>query len=408
MTKEGQPLEIEKLIGPLEQKGLIEPITGSKDDHALLKTFRRARREELAGEEIARVLDKKLSPEGKERLNEIAEGQGLDLTNPRGLSLALKTASRPEIPQEIVSGEIVSPTTKLRKALKEGPPGLMDGQVLKHLTTSLEGTDAGKVPLKAWLLNPKAAADLLGAIAGEAKAQAEVKKAISQTSRWLVEMAGDDAKRDLFLNYTQNLEEALSRFVKPFCQERNLPIPEEGTLGRMALLFGINSEMVAMPTQAREIARRGEELVKERVRIQAETGRNRMLTKVLPDKVESTKEVNVWKEALINEIARSSIARIASAVSGSAIGAVGGTLAGIENSVSTLMKEHPKVAYSLGAGVVTFSAQVLVHSGPLSAEAYQAYFVNGAVVGTASAVLTGIVSGLNSRFREGRVEEQRQ
>lgn len=379
--------ELHELFTKLRASGFINPITDEENPDVRKKLKRWEKLRQIPSDEAVDFFKERLTEEGKEFFEEIANEDFFH---------ALKTVPKLIEPEE---RKIESIKNKLQES-----SSLIDEQVVKQLAVTLGETTAGKVPLKAWLLNPQAAKKVLEAVAEEATAQAGVRKAISETTKWIAEVRGDDARRNALLDYTENLEEALGPYVRPFCQERNLPVPEEGTLGRMALLLRINAEMRALQVRAREITKAGEQLIAEKVEIRKETAKNQMLAEELPVATEAAKEFNVAKEAEIAEKARSFFAKIAAALSGGTIGTIGGLYAGIESSISTLVERHPKIAISLGAGFGAFTVQVVSYSGlglP-SAELLQLFVLKSSLVTGIAAAVTGIGSGLVTRLGERR------
>jgi hypothetical protein len=253
------------------------------------------------------------------------------------------------------------------------------------------------------LLNPRAAAKLLGAIAEQATTQAKLKKEISETTKWLVDVAANDTKRQVLLSHVEELEGALGSQLREFCEERDRPVPEQGTPERMALLLRVSAEMGALQMREREIARRGEELVAAQVEMQGKQAKNRMLAQELPAVIESARKVNALREQLMTEKTRHVLATLMIGISGAVIGSIGGLLAGVEGAATTLVEKHPRVALSFAAGLVTFVLQVVAHSGTLSAQLLGIFALRAALVTLVTAMATGIGAGLAARAarREG-------
>lgn len=289
----------------------------------------------------------------------------------------------------------------LRRTLKEGPSSLIDGQIQERLGVVTAGRAFVEgIPRKAWMLNPRAGLEALRAIANDASTQAGVQREISETAEWMAKVAGDDAKRDALLSYSESLEATLGQYVKPFCEERGFVVPEENTLGRMTLLLRMNAEMRAVHERGREIARAGEALVRKQVRIQAETARDTMLARELPQALEVAREANVAKEAFLTERSRNALASITATFSGGLSGAVGGFFAGIENSISTLVKEHPKVAIPLGAGLGVVTLQLVAYNGLPSWSVLGSFALKGLLVAGFTTVATGVGAGLVARMTD--------
>jgi len=399
------------IITQLEKRGYIAPVTRS-DQEGWDTLVEWGRRGQVSVGEVSSFLQRRLTERGREFFDPENPSTFLEKLH----SLVPPPVSRAESPGRGASDEraraggekdeaIPPIDRKLRKALESGPSSLIDEEVIKRLAGITGKTPAGRVPLKAWLLNPRAVAEVLRAIAGEATADAGLRKAISETTRWLAGVAGDDAKRDALLSYIESLEEALADYVPTFCEERKIPVPQKGTLARMALLLRINAEMRALQARAHKITEKGEELIEKQVNIQAKRAENQMLAKEMPSTIEADRQANVLKEREITEKARHLASNFAAVVSGAITGAIGGLYAGLESSVSTLVERHPKVAISLGAGVGFFVLQLVSYSGPLSGEILRAIALKSGLAAGVAAVGTGIGAGLVARLSK-KEEEQ--
>jgi hypothetical protein len=73
-------------------------------------------------------------------------------------------------------------------------------------------------------------------------------------------------------------------------------------------------------------------------------------------------------------------------------------LAGVENAVTTLVEKHPRVAISLGSGLMTFALQAALTSRELSPGLLASFLLRGALVCAITAIATGIGAGLAARF----------
>lgn len=391
VTKDVFQEEVKRLLKELEDNGYIHPITPEDPDGLrILRAW--GARERVPIEEVADFFEQRLTDKGRNFLEETAE-KG-DLETPLGFLNALERA--------------VSLSRNSMKEIRETKPqestayqeSIAEDEVTKQFTMGEATT--GKVPLRAWLLNPIAAAKLLGAIAEQATTQANLRRKASETARWLAEVTANDAKRDVLLTRVEELEQALGPYLEQFCQERGQPVPEKGTLTRMALLLRVNSEMGALQMREREIAKKGEMLVATQVAIQSEKANNQMLAQELPFVIESAREVNALKEQLITEKLRHLGATLTASISGAIVGSIGGLLAGVGNAVSTLVEEHPKVTISLGAGLATFILQTVSYPGVLSADLLQTFAIKGALVAGVTAIATGIGAGLVARVAKKR------
>jgi len=387
--------DVRRLLRELEDNGYIHPIT--PEDPEGLKILRAwGAQERVPIEEAADFFEQRLTDKGRNFLKETAE-KG-DLETPLGFLNALERAvsiSRTSAKEKIGETEHQESIACQERVTKD--------EVTKQLT--MEEATIGKVPLRAWLLNPKAAAKLLGAIAEQATTQANLRRKASETARWFAEVTANDAKRDVLLTRVEELEQALGSYLEQFCQERGQPVPEKGTLARMALLLRVNSEMGALQMREREIAKKGEKLVATQVAIQSEKANNQMLAQELPFVIESAREVNALKEQLITEKVRHLGATLTASISGAIVGSIGGLLAGVGNAVSTLVEKHPKVTISLGAGLATFILQVASYPGALSANLLQTFALKGALVAGVTAIATGIGAGLVAKVTKGETYE---
>lgn len=379
----------------MEQKGLLAMGPGDRDELVQI-----GRQKEIRLEEARDFIQTRLTEEGVKAFEETVER----VEDPSNLLLILKTvSSKPEGKEKVEIGEIITEPRQLVKEQGKGPSSLIAAQIDEQLTRTVGET--GKVPLRAWVLNPRAGARVLTAIAREATARAGIQEEISRTAAQLAKRAGESARRDALRSYASELEESLGQHVEGFCQKNGLSVPEKNTLDRWLLLLRMNAEFSAVQARVEAITEAGKRLVEKQVAIQAGTARDRMLSRELPFRTEAAKEANAAKEELIAEKVRSALARIAAALSGGAVGAVGGTIAGIENSARTLVDRHPKVAIPLGAGIGVLTLQLTSYSGALSNEILQEFALKSSLVALLAAGATGVGAGLVARFSR-RSEEQ--
>lgn len=283
--------ERREFLQDLLSQGLITPL--SPDDRRAIKKERElARQEDVTAEAVGVLIYSKLTPKGKRSLQEVSDIKDITLFSPEDTFMAARVV--------LQNQEEAAIDPQLRKAFERGPSSLISNQIIKQL----ERAKDGKVPLGTWLLNPRAAIKTLGAKAGEAAAQAEIQRATMEVTRRMVEVGGENVRRDTLLSDVRDLEATLAPYVVPFCQERNLQVPPKNTPARMELLYWINAVMSALQVKGSEIAEKGKELVTEQVDIWAETGRNRMLAREKPGQLESRKEVNTLRQKeLIEKIA---------------------------------------------------------------------------------------------------------
>lgn len=433
---EGAPPErVRRLLQGLERKRYIHPVT-PQDPEGLqvLRTW--GPRKEIPLYELKDFFEERLTEPAQDELVWVAEEEGLDLDLPAEFVGALERMVsdvgrrvRRNPLEAVVVVEEREKVEHAEKALRvpeaetdprEGPTevsergervsremlqGDLSVRIDRELANQL-GTDAGEsaaggVPLKAWLLNPKAAAKLMGAVAEQATTQAHLRKEISETTKWLVEVVASDKKREALLNHIDELEGALGPQLVRYCETKGLAVPDKGTPERMALLLRVSSETAALQTREKEIAKRAEKLVADQVEIQGERARNRVLAEELPLVISSAREAHALREQYLTENLRHYLATLVVSVSGAVIGGLGGLLAGVESAVTTLVEKYPRVAISLGAGLATFALQAAFTSGRLSGTLIASFVLRSALVAAISAVATGIGAGLVARITRG-------
>lgn len=324
------------LLGELRQQRLITFLNGD-DREGIKREGELASKDLVPIEEVGALIHSRLTLEGERVIQETTGIEDLSLLPPEDIISALRIGLQEQ-------QEPISINNELRKGLARGPSSLIDETVIEQLRTTTARTTAGRVPLKAWLLNPLAGARILKAIAEEATAQAGIRKSISETTRWLAEVAGEDVKRDTLFNYVNDLEQALNPYIEPYCQEKNLPIPPKNTPERMALLLRINAEMRALQAQGGEIAKEGERLVKEQVRTQAETKRNQMIAKEEPAQLESKKEVNAIREKELLEQVTHWLTKVAGTPLAGVIGSFARICGMVAEAASNAVQKDLRVA----------------------------------------------------------------
>jgi hypothetical protein len=426
------PDRVRRLLHGLERNGHIRPVT--PQDPGGLQVLRAwGPRNELPIDEVRDFFEERLTEVGNDELVRVAEEEGLDLDlasefvqgleqvvssaaqptrrNPlervvvvedagsakkdeRTLQPVEATLERPQQPAEHTE----PPESGAKETLDEDLAVRIDRELANQLGTGVGEATGGSIPLKAWLLNPKAAAKLIGAVAEQATTQAHLRKEISETTKWLVEVVASDKKREALLKHIEELEDALGPQLVHYCEAKGLSVPERGTPERMALLLRISSETAALQTREKEIAKRSEKLVADQVEIQGERARNRVLAQELPLVISSAREAHVLREQYLTESLRHYLATAVVSVSGAVIGGLGGLLAGLESAVTTLVEKHPRVAISLGAGLLTFALQAAFAAGGLSAGLLASFVLKAALVCALTAVATGIGAGLVARF----------
>jgi hypothetical protein len=426
------PERVRRLLQGLERNGCIHPVT-PQDPGGLqvLRTW--GPRSEIPVDEARDFFEERLTEAGNDQLGRVAEEEDLDLDLPSEFLQALeqvvsRTARRTRrnpletvvvvgdletVEQEERTLQAVEATheqspesvehadpqeSTAKETLNEDLSVRIDRELANQLGTGVAEATGGSIPLKAWLLNPKAAAKLMGAVAEQATTQAHLRKEISETTKWLVEVVASDKKREALLNHIEELEDALGPQLVHYCEARELSVPERGTPERMALLLRISSETAALQTREKEIAKRSEKLVADQVEIQGERARNRVLAEELPRVISSAREVHVLREQYLTENLRHYLATAVVSLSGAVIGGLGGLLAGLESAVTTLVEKYPRVAISLGAGLLTFALQATFSVGELSVELLALFLVKAALVCALTAIATGIGAGLVARF----------
>ncbi len=430
---EGAPPErVRRLLQGLERKRYIHSVT-PQDPEGLqvLRTW--GPRTEIPIYELKDFFEERLTEVGQDELGQVAEQDGLDLDLPaefvraleRMVSEAARHARRNPL-EAVVVVEDPKDAEHAEKALKVAEPEpdpiteqsdepgprdsgaremlhgdlsvRIDKELANQLGTGVGDSAAGSVPLKAWLLNPKAAAKLMGAVADQATTQAHLRKEISETTKWLVEVMASDKKREALLNHIAELEGALGPHLARYCETKGLSVPDRGTPERMALLLRVSSETAALQTREKEIAKRAEKLVADQVEIQGERARNRVLAEELPLVISSAREAHALREQYLTEKLRHYLATFVVSVSGAVIGGLGGLLAGVESAVTTLVEKYPRVAISLGAGLTTFALQAAFTTGKLSGMLIASFLFRSALVAAITAIATGIGAGLVARI----------
>jgi hypothetical protein len=422
------PENVRRLLKGLERRRHIDPVT-PQDPGGLqvLRTW--GPRNEIPIGEVKDFVDERLTEVGRDELGRVAEEDGLDLDLPseflRALERTVSDVSRRARRNPLEAVVVVEDSERTERALQvgEAKPEQVSGQggkpepkdsvaketlhgdlsvridreLANQLGTGVGEATAGSVPVKAWLLNPRAAAKLMGAVAEQATTQAHLRKEISETTKWLVEVVASDKKREALLNHIDELEGALGSHLVRYCEGKGLSVPEKGTPERMALLLRVSSETAALQTREKEIAKRAEELVADQVEIQGERARNRVLAAELPLVISSAREAHALREQYLTEKLRHYLATFVVSVSGAVIGGLGGLLAGVESAVTTLVEKYPRLAISLGAGLATFALQAAFATGELSGMLIASFLLRGALVAAITAIATGIGAGLVAR-----------
>jgi hypothetical protein len=429
---EGAPPErVRRLLKGLERKRYIHSVT-PQDPEGLqvLRTW--GPRKEIPIHELKDFFEERLTEMGQDELRRVAEEGGLDLDLPAECVRALeqmasevtRRARRNPLEAVVVVGDPAD-TGHAGKVLKVAAPRLdpiegqssgpepkdsraretlhgdlsvrIDKELANQLGTGVGEATAGSVPLRAWLLNPKAAAKLMGAVAEQATTQAHLRKEISETTKWLVEVVASDKKREALLNHIEELESALGPHLVRYCETKGLSVPDKGTPERMALLLRASSETAALQTREKEIAKRAEKLVADQVEIQGERARNRVLAEELPLVISSAREAHALREQYLTEKLRHYLAAFVVSVSGAVIGGLGGLLAGVESAVTTLVEKYPRLGISLGACLATFALQAAFTTGKLSGALIASFLFRSALVAAITAIATGIGAGLVAR-----------
>jgi hypothetical protein len=298
-------------------------------------------------------------------------------------------------PHQTESQDIID-DPNLRDSLERGPSDLIDEGLIKEIASA----DIKEVPLASLLVNPRATARYFGSLVQRANLTAEKQEKISELAGWLVEIAGDDACRDVLLNYVQNLEEDLSGMIEPYCRENSLKVPQRNTLSRMTLLLRINSEISALQTYSSEVTRRGKDLVRKIIAIQAETAQNSMCLQELPQNIEAAKQANSYKEQRSAEKTRHLTASIVGSAGGLLVGATEGLFAGVADGVESLVKRHPKSAAAMASGVGMMSYQIISASNEISSSDLKTFAVKSGTVAGGTLLATAIASGLIKRRSE--------
>jgi len=105
-------------------------------------------------------------------------------------------------------------------------------------------------------------------------------------------------------------------------------------------------------------------------------------------------EANKIRERQMAEKVRHAMASLMAGLSSAVVGTIVGLIAGVQGAVSELVQQHPLVAVSLGAGLVTFMLQAVLYAGPISAQLLSSFALRGTLVTGVTAIAAGIGAGL--------------
>jgi hypothetical protein len=237
------------------------------------------------------------------------------------------------------------------------------------LSSRVEGGSEVRPPALAWLLAPRAAAAVVKAQATSAQAFAELKRARSEAMLHALHAYENDARSTAVLSQIEDLRERLGPRLRTYCQEHGIPVPARDTEEEANLLFLINAQLIALDDARDEIARRGAELAREKIRIAEKNARVNVAAANLPLRLEGETQANPLEEKLLCEQMRhrsaSWVARI--------VGTVGGGFTGVVTSLTdVVIASIAETAMITGPALVTFIMSLFVetlgHAGPMTGQ----------------------------------------
>ena len=315
-------------------------------------------RSEVSVAGLVDLLKEHLSKEGWRRIveairqhNRETEGPLWDLARPTDFLAAVEeTLARQQAPSETEELAV----SDLSQALQRQVQSLMRERM----------KPAG---LQGWLLSPRALIARLSARARQARTEAQIESALSEAALYAARMAGTDAERDVALTRVERLRQQLRPQLEVFCEEQGLPLPKPYSREEAYYLHLLHAYFVALAEAEDAIARRGAALARRQIALEGERAEDRINSRLLPGLVETRREINPLREALFRERMRHRIAMLV----GGVIGAVGGGLWGVVESVTDLLvggiaRYAPVVAPALLVGLVTLVVQTVVYRGPFT------------------------------------------
>ena len=224
-----------------------------------------------------------------------------------------------------------------------------------------------RLPAAAWLLAPRSAASVVKARATSAKALAELYRARSEAMLYALHAMENDTRGSAVLAHIEHLRKRLGTRLAIYCREHGISVPAPNTEEEANILLLLNAQLIALDDAQEEIARRGAELSREKIRLSQESARMAIELTALPAQLQGKMATNPVREKLLCEETRH---RTASWIS-RAIGAAGGALTGVATSTTdVLLSSITETATVSGPPLIVFLltlvAETVGHPGALS------------------------------------------
>ena len=242
----------------------------------------------------------------------------------------------------IIRSEIVSDVERRDGALKN---------LAGMLAADQSDQEEMRMPAAAWLLAPRSAASVVKARATSARAFAELQRARSEAMLYALHAMENDTRGSAVLAHIEDLRQRLSSRLRSYCQEHEIPVPAPNTEEEANILLLLNAQLVALDDAQEEIARRGAELSREKIRMAQESARAAIESTVLPAQLEAKMSTNPVREKLLCEETRHWMASLVAR----AIGTAGGALTGVLTSTTeVLLSSITETAAVSGPPLIVF------------------------------------------------------
>lgn len=275
--------------------------------------------------------------------------------------------AEPSVPYAAASMASVMPPDAPRHIVSSIESHDHNMKMLGHMLAAKLDDDEARPPTLAWLLAPGAAAAVVKARAISARAFAELQRARSETMLHALHALENDTRSTAVLGQIEDLRHRLGPRLRTYCREHHIPVPEPDTEQEANLLFLLNAQLIALDDAQDEIARRGADLAREKIRLAEKTARLTVAASTLPAQLEGESKANPMRERLIAEQMRHKSASLMARV----IGAVGGGLTGLVTAATdVLVTSIAETAVLTGPPLVvlvlTLVAETLGHQGTLT------------------------------------------
>ena len=235
------------------------------------------------------------------------------------------------------------------------------------LTADPEEGQSLRTPWLAWLLAPHAAAAVVRAQATSAKAFAELKRARSEAMLHALHTFENDVRSSNVLAQIKDLRKRLGPHLVSYCREHGLSVPRLDTEEEANLLFLLNAQLIALEDAQEEIAKRGADLARDKIRIADESARITLEARSLPAQLEAKAAANPLREKLLCEEMRHRSASWVARITGAVGGAFSGLLTALaEVAVATLADTAVVSAPPLIVFALTLVAETLAGSEALT------------------------------------------